>query len=275
MNVTCVRSCDMGTKMNSVVAPAKEKDPSPPVLIIGHRGAMGHAPENTRASFEAGLRLGAEAVECDVHLSKDGQPVVIHDETVDRTTNGRGLVRKKIWADLQRLDAGSWFGRGFAREKLWRLDDLFDWAKSRRTKTGALLQVVVELKTNSGNARSLVQQTVAVLKKRGMVGRVILISFNPKAMTQAKVSCPRLRTGLLLRTIPQDLPRRMALSRAEWVFPRFTLLTDRFTREARQRGWFVGTWTVNERLDLKRVLRLRVNAIASNFPERLVRLRSS
>ncbi len=78
--------------------------------IVGHRGAMGHAPENTRASFETALRLGADAVECDVHRSKDGETVVLHDGTLDRTTSGRGPVRARTWTQLQKLDAGAWFG---------------------------------------------------------------------------------------------------------------------------------------------------------------------
>jgi glycerophosphoryl diester phosphodiesterase len=75
--------------------------------LVGHRGAAGHAPENTMASFRKGLELGADFLECDVHLSKDGRCVVLHDESVDRTTDGRGLVRKQSSAELKKLDAGS------------------------------------------------------------------------------------------------------------------------------------------------------------------------
>jgi glycerophosphoryl diester phosphodiesterase len=80
------------------------------VWVVGHRGAMGHCPENTLASFERGLELGADWIELDVHLSRDGALVVIHDETVDRTTNGHGAVRDHTLAELEALDAGGWFG---------------------------------------------------------------------------------------------------------------------------------------------------------------------
>src|SRR5215471_14850334 len=83
---------------------------------VGHRGAMGHAPENTLASFRKGFELGAPLLELDVHLSADGHLVVIHDETVDRTTNGSGRVGDLSAADIRRLDAGSWFGSEFAGE---------------------------------------------------------------------------------------------------------------------------------------------------------------
>lgn len=242
------------------------------VLVAGHRGAMGHAPENTRAAFEAGLRLGVGAVECDVHLSKDGQLVVIHDATLDRTTNGQGKVRGKSWKHLRGLDAGAWFGRAFTGEPLWRLEDLLGWAKGKRAQTGGPLQVVVELKTEPSTSEIIVTRTVAVLKKWGMVKRVFLISFDHGAVARAKASCPTLRTGLLLNVLPPNLSHRMSTTRATAIFPRFTLVTDGLMGEAHRRGWFVGTWTVNGRSDMKRLIRLGVNAIASNYPERLVRL---
>src|SRR5215218_3697295 len=87
-------------------------------LIVGHRGAMGYAPENTFAAYERAVALGADAVECDVHLSADGVPVVIHDHTLDRTTSGRGLVRDHTLAQLRALDAGAFFGPEFAGQRL-------------------------------------------------------------------------------------------------------------------------------------------------------------
>src|SRR5690349_24766663 len=87
-------------------------------LIVGHRGAMGYAPENTFASYERALVLGADAIECDVHLSADGVPIVIHDHTLDRTTDGQGPVRDRTVAELKRLDAGAWRGPEFAGQRL-------------------------------------------------------------------------------------------------------------------------------------------------------------
>src|SRR5215213_901611 len=87
-------------------------------LIVGHRGAMGYAPENTLASFERAVALGVDAVECDVHLSADGVPVVIHDHTLDRTTDGHGLVADHTLAQLKALDAGAWRGAEFAGQRL-------------------------------------------------------------------------------------------------------------------------------------------------------------
>src|SRR5918912_617430 len=101
------------------------------VWVVGHRGAMGHCPENTLASFERGLDLGADWVELDVHLSRDGALVVIHDETLERTTNGAGLVKDHDLAELRRLDAGAWFGPEFAGQRLPTLDEALAWAVRR------------------------------------------------------------------------------------------------------------------------------------------------
>src|SRR5207247_1736958 len=100
-------------------------------LIVGHRGAMGYAPENTFASYERAVALGVDAVECDVHLSADGVPVVIHDHTLDRTTDGRGPVRDHTLEQLKRLDAGAWRGAEFAGQRLPTLDELLGWCASR------------------------------------------------------------------------------------------------------------------------------------------------
>src|SRR5919202_3540380 len=88
------------------------------VKVVGHRGAMGHCPENTLASFARALELGADWIECDVHLSRDGVPVVIHDETLDRTTDGHGLVAEHTLAELKQLDAGAWFGAAYAGQRI-------------------------------------------------------------------------------------------------------------------------------------------------------------
>lgn len=243
-------------------------------LIIGHRGAMGHAPENTRASFEAGLRLGVDAVECDVHLSKEGRLVVIHDDRLDRTTNGHGAVSEKTWKELQGLDAGAWFGKSFAGERLWVLEDFLKWAKNSRTRSRALLQVIVEIKSNPSAPVALADRVVSLLRLTGMVRRAFVISFNHREVARAKARCPKLRTGLLFGQIPRDLSLRMEWTQADSIFPRFNLVTPALMSLAHSRGWFVGTWTVNKIQDMKRMMGLQVDGMASNFPEKAVRFRS-
>jgi len=99
------------------------------VLVIGHRGASGHAPENTLAAFKKAAALGATFVETDLHLSRDAHFVAIHDATVNRTTNGQGAVHDMTLAELRRLDAGSWFGSEFGGERIPMLEELLEFSK--------------------------------------------------------------------------------------------------------------------------------------------------
>jgi len=242
--------------------------------IVGHRGAMGHAPENTRASFEKALRLGADAVECDVHRSKDGETVVLHDGRLDRTTNGRGPVRSRTWAQLRKLDAGAWFAPRFKKERLWRLGDLIRWARRKKTRAGRPLNLIVEIKTSPDSPRRLPAAVVEALAAGGMVDRTIVISFDPRAVRAVKARCPALRAGLLFSNPLPGLTRRMAALGADAIFPKHTLIDRALMTTARRHGWFVGTWTANETAELRRLSSLGVHAAATNYPERAPRPRS-
>jgi glycerophosphoryl diester phosphodiesterase len=239
------------------------------VLVIGHRGALGHAPENTRASFEKAWRLGADAVECDVHLSRDGRLVVIHDETLDRTTNGRGLVRRRTWKELARLDAGRWFGARFKGERLWHLEDLLAWARRKKSRAGKPFQVIIEIKNKPVPCPGIAEAVVETLHRFGFEERCRVISFDHGAVRRVKTLDPRIPTGILFSRPPDDLEKRMRWTRADALFPRRHLVTPALVRRAHRRGWYVGTWTVDEPDEIKRVLRAGVDAVAGNFPERI------
>lgn len=239
------------------------------MILIGHRGAAGHAPENTRAAFARGLALGADALECDVHLSKDGVPVVIHDDILDRTTSGRGPVRGMPWSALRVLDAGSWFGPTFRGERLWRLSDLLAWAKTRRTRRGRPVELVIEIKRPDDRPHPGIADKVArEVRRYGLVRRCTVISFDHGAAARAKTLAPGLRVGLLYRETPTDLVRRMARTGADAIFPRRHLVTPALVTDAHGRGWLVGTWTADPASEIRRLRAAGVDALATNFPER-------
>src|SRR5579864_7579492 len=124
-------------------------------LIIGHRGAMGYAPENTLASFEEAIRRGADLIELDVQLSSDGEVVVMHDTSVDRTTDGEGLIRDLPWKKIKTFDAGAWYGPEFRKEYVPSLAEVIDRFRTRRTARHHSLGFVIELKTLRGSGGSL------------------------------------------------------------------------------------------------------------------------
>src|SRR6185295_178724 len=135
------------------------------VWVVGHRGAMGYCPENTLASFARALELGADWIELDVHLSRDGELIVIHDEALDRTTNGHGLVQDHTLAELKQLDAGS-------GARLLTLGELLDWARQHDTI------VDIEIKNAPMYYDNIEDKVVNSLRDANMIDQAIVISFD-------------------------------------------------------------------------------------------------
>src|SRR5512136_2058667 len=142
--------------------------PGAPVLRVGHRGARGHAPENTLASFDLAVEMGVNVVETDVHLSKDGEVVLIHDHTVDRTTNGHGFVKDLTLAELKQLDAGAWFDPRFAGEGVLTLGELLAWAHNR-------VGVAIEIKNGPIYYPGIAEKIIRLLEKHDMARQASLI----------------------------------------------------------------------------------------------------
>jgi glycerophosphoryl diester phosphodiesterase len=229
---------------------------------------MGHAPENTMASFKKALSFGADAVECDVHLSRDGRLVVMHDETLDRTTDGSGFIKDHPWAAIRRLDAGSWYGKRFRGQRPLVLEELLTWA--RRTR----LKVVVEIKNDKIRYPGIERAVVQALRKSGMSARAIVISFNHGTIKEIKRLDPSLSAGILFARRLPDPAAKLKWSRADALFPRAALATSALMQKARRAGATVGVWTADVPAEMKRLIRLGVDAIATNHPDRLVRLLS-
>ncbi len=138
--------------------------PPPDFMVIAHRGASSYAPENTLAAFDLAIRMGVNHIELDVHSTGDGHVVVIHDDTVDRTTNGSGLVGSHKLAALQVLDAGSWFGDKFAEERIPTLGEVLERCKGR-------VHVHTEIK---GHAADLTRRTADSVRRHGMADQVTI-----------------------------------------------------------------------------------------------------
>lgn len=144
--------------------------------IIAHRGASKIAPENTMAAFELAYNLGAEGIETDVQLTKDNIPVLIHDETVSRTTSGNGYVKDFTYDQLAKLDAGSWFSSDFRDAKIITLDDFLTWIKPKD------LYINIELKNNKIDYKNLEQIVYDKLKNHRLLERTTISTFSPKSV---------------------------------------------------------------------------------------------
>ena len=240
-----------------------EKAGTGEVLIIGHRGAMGYAPENTFASFERAVDLGVDLIELDIHLSSDGEPVVVHDATVDRTSDGTGRVLDMSLAELKRLDFGSSFDRRFAGECMPALREVLEWAGDR-------VPLTIEIKGDPLPATGIEEKLVGLLREYDMVDRVMAISFHHPAVRRIKEIEPRLATGILYAAHLADSVGAARAAMADSLRPSWSYWTRELVRDVHAGGLNASTWTVNEPELALTLAEMGVDSIATNFPDRIM-----
>jgi glycerophosphoryl diester phosphodiesterase len=223
-------------------------------FIWAHRGASVRAPENTMAAFRAAEEDGAQGIELDVHLSRDGVPVVIHDEEVRRTTDGRGPVARLTLQQLRRLDAGRWFAPAFAGEPIPLLREVLEWAGDR-------LRLNLEIK--SAQAAEAVQ--IALIDHPQC--RVLLSSFDHAVLEKVRASNPTQPLAFLLESHfwRRALARAVACQ-AESFHPRYDLLGQTLVSNCHLQGLKVVPWTIDELSELHKMRRLGVDGLFSNNP---------
>lgn len=231
-------------------------------LILAHRGDSANAPENTLAAFRKALENGADGIELDVMLSADQKLVVIHDDTLDRTSNGHGKVGEMPLAALRELDAGSWFDLKFKGEHIPLLDEVF-------AEFGGKFLINVELKNYKTPKDNLTDFVVALVKRHGLSDSVLLSSFNGRNLLRAKSLAPEIRTGLL--TLPGLLgfPIRSFFGRrfnADDLHPYHRDVSVKMVQSRHQLGQKVNVWTVDAPDDLRRVQACGVDMVICNDP---------
>ena len=219
---------------------------------------------NTMAAFELAARQGADGIELDVHLSRDSRLVVIHDDAVDGATDGSGLVRDMSLDELRTLDAGGWFDERFAGERLPTLDAVFE-------SFGRRLFLNVEIKTPFERMRDLPTLLATLISRHGLGDRVIISSFDARALQRAKAKMPMTLAGFLYQPeTPVEQWRQLKAFRHEALHPRHDMVDAALMRRARTDGRFVNVWTVN---DIARALQLRdlgVNSVITDRPAALL-----
>jgi glycerophosphoryl diester phosphodiesterase len=236
-----------------------------PPLKIGHRGAAGYCPENTIASFKKALELGVDYLELDIQMTKDGELVVIHDSSVNRTTNGKGRVRDLTLREIQNLDAGSWFHHNFAGEKIPSLSEVFD-------EFGGKIGFLLELKKPS--LYPLIEEKIAQeLRKRKLTTGdmpIIVQSFDRNSLKRFHELLPSIPIGVLVKNAGlnnisnKDL--KSFASYVSFVNPKLTMVNKRLIKRIHHHGFKTIIWTVKKKNDLKNVKHLHVEGIVSDFP---------
>lgn len=256
--------------------------PSDGLLIIGHRGAAGLAPENTLAAFEAALEHGAQVLEMDVRRTRDGAVVVLHDSRVDRTTNGSGSVSGMTLAQLQALDAGYRFTPDGGETYPYRGKGVTVPTLEQVVKAFPDTYLLIELKENDP---SLADAVISVLQSAHATSRVMLSSFHDAVVERVRELAPEIPTGysqeeVVHLVIMQRLglgafakPTGHALQVPEWQGP-LRVVDPGLTRLGRRKGLQVHVWTVNDEESMSRLIALDVDGIITDYPDRLQRVLS-
>jgi glycerophosphoryl diester phosphodiesterase len=237
-------------------------------LILGHRGASAYAPENTLAAFNLAFELGADGIELDVALTQDNVPIVIHDDTLERTTNGSGKVNALDRAAIAQLDAGAWFDRKFSGERVPTLEQVLCHLKQ------GLINVEIKYTGVRLDNDRLEQAVADVILQTHSQARVLVSSFHPIALYRLARQYPQLQRGLLYR---HDLPiylRRAwfrPLVRPHALHPNAALITAKYVAWARAKGYRIMAWTVDDPAQARQLASWGVDAIITNKPDILTR----
>ncbi len=233
------------------------------MLNIAHRGASGTFPENTLSAFRAAIDAGADMCELDVQLTRDGAVVVIHDETVERTTDGKGEVAELTLEELKRLDAGAKFkgtikaGALKGVERIPTLDEVF-------SVTTGKCGLNIEIK-----AGGLEHQVAQIMQARNALGDSIVSSFDWEYLKKIQALNFNIRVALLADEKPVDLMMNAVAMRAHAINPRWDMVTADLCKAAHERGLKLYTWTVDADARMRALAECGVDGIMTNYPERL------
>ncbi|MFC2949330.1 glycerophosphodiester phosphodiesterase [Virgibacillus sediminis] len=236
------------------------------IINVAHRGASAHAPENTMAAFEKGFEMKADYVEIDVQMTKDGELVLIHDTTVDRTTDGTGLVGDFTLEEIRQLDAGSWFGEEFAGEKVPTFEELLD---AYRGKVG----ILIELKAPELYP-GIEEKVAEALKERNMDktanGKIVIQSFNHESVKKSKELLPELPHAVLAGMSWADVTDEQLAefaTYADFFNPNMNIVTPELVESVHTAGMEIYPYTSRSEEQAKHLFDLNVDGIITDYPE--------
>jgi glycerophosphoryl diester phosphodiesterase len=222
------------------------------IMLGGHRGNPADHPENTLASFRSAIALGCDMVECDVHLTSDGELAVIHDHQLERTTDGTGLVGAHTLAELRELDAGG-------GERIPLLEEVFELCRDR-------VGLVIETKQNPIPYPGLEEKLVAAIRERSMAAQVSVISFHHGCIRHLREIAPEIDAGIIDASRPVDPVAMLRAASAELYSCFWGTLEPSMVAEIRAAGAAVGAWTVDDEMALMWMLACRPDSVFSNRP---------
>lgn len=248
-------------------------------VIIGHKGASGYAPENTLASFQRAMDQGAEMIEVDVHLSKDGEIIVFHDEDVSRTTNGAGKIHEMTLAEIKELDAGSWFSDEFVGEQIPTLGETIDLIHGK-------MGLIIDIKSRGHEFYDgFAEKVVDIIVEKGAKEWCIVQSYDQEYLEHAYAEDSTIQMKKLMMGEDESLLLSFYLNSKSFmtnrhkhefyqtINPHYKTVSNRRIFRLHARGYQIYTYVVNEREDMIKMLNMAVDGIITDFPDKLVKIR--
>jgi glycerophosphoryl diester phosphodiesterase len=232
----------------------------PHPLVVAHRGASRVAPENTLAAFREALERGADAIELDVQRTSDGHLIILHDATLERTTDGQGQMAHHSLAALKKLDAGRWFDERFAGERLPTLEE----AAATIDKRAGLF---VEIKQGPVFDEGIETAIAGVIRESGLVEWCEVSSFDHSSVRRMKTLLPAVPGGILYDAMLIDPFAAARLAQADALHPGWPMVTPDLVKEAHRRGLAVAVWTVNEEDAIAQLADMGIDAFVTDVPD--------
>ncbi|MCQ2463027.1 MAG: glycerophosphodiester phosphodiesterase [Clostridia bacterium] len=239
-------------------------------LVIPHRGANVYAPQNTLPAFEKSLEIGVDGFETDVHVTKDGVPVICHNYTVDETSNGKGEISSMTLSELRELDFGAYFSPRYKGTKIPTVDEFLSLVEK-----SDIPLMNIELKSPKQAESEIVSLTINAVKEHGLFDRLLISSFDPKLLIEAKKIDRNCKTGFLyspdksiaLKMFRQPVEFAKSIG-ADALHPyEYFVLKEDYVKAAHDAGIMVNPWTVDSDKSIERLISFGVDGIITNRPD--------
>ncbi len=232
--------------------------------IFAHRGFSGKYPENTMLAFKKAVEIGVDGIELDVHLTKDNEVVIIHDEDIKRTCNGEGLVKDMTLSELKKFDASATFKGVYGKNEIPTLREYFELIRSTDVITN------IELKTGVYEYPTIEQRVIDLVREYGLEKKIIFSSFNHFTVKRCEELAPEIKRGFLTGDWLVDFGKYTRERNVQCCHPWHITLSQAVVDEMHKAGCEINTWTVNEYADIERLSAMGVDCLIGNFPDRMI-----
>lgn len=232
--------------------------------IFAHRGFSGKYPENTMLAFQKAVEIGVDGIELDVHLTKDNEIVIIHDEDIKRTCDGEGLVKDMTLEELRRFDASATFRGVYGFCGIPTLREYFELVKDTPIITN------IELKTGVYEYPTIEKRVIDMVREFGLSDKIIFSSFNHFTVKRCEEIAPEIKRGFLTGDWIYDFGKYTAERNVQCCHPWHVSLSEEVIREMHEAGCEINTWTVNEYTDIEKLSKWGVDSLIGNFPDRMI-----